>query len=173
MAMSQQFALAAEKAKGILGSIRKSIASRTRKVILPLYSALIRLCLEYCVQFWAFQFKKDRDLLGGVQQKATRMLKGLEHLLYEERLSNLGLFSLGKRRLRGDLINVYKYLRRGGKQINEARLFLMVCSRRRRSNGLYLEHRKFRTNIQKFSVSDGALEQVAHRGCGVSFYEDI
>jgi len=58
------------------------------------------------------------------------MIKGLEHLLYEERLSNLGLLSLGKRRLRGDLINVYKYLMGGGRQLDEVRQFLVVCSNR-------------------------------------------
>ena len=78
------------------------------------------------------------------------MIKGLEHLVYEERLSNLCLLSLGKRRLRGNLINVYRYLERGGRQMDEARLFLVVCSNRTRSNGLKLEHRKFRTNVQNF-----------------------
>jgi len=58
------------------------------------------------------------------------MTKGLEHLLYEERLSNLGLFSLGKRRLRGDLMNIYKYLKGGRRQMDEARLFSVVCSER-------------------------------------------
>ena len=68
LAMSQLYALGAKKDTGILGCIKKMMASKTRKVILPLYSALVRPNSDYCFQFWAPQFKKDRDLLGGVQQ---------------------------------------------------------------------------------------------------------
>ena len=62
------------------------------------------------------------------------MIKGLEHLLYEERLSKLGLFSLGKRRLREDLTIVYRNLKGGGRQMDEVRLFFVVCSNKTRSN---------------------------------------
>jgi len=80
---TQQCALAAQKASHIPGFVKRSTASRSREVILPLYSALVRHHLDSCVHLWSLQHRKDIDLLERVQRRATKLFRGMEHLSYE------------------------------------------------------------------------------------------
>ena len=141
--MTRQCAEAVKKANRMLGYIARSIEYKSKEVILTLYNTLVRPHLEYCVQFWGPHYKKDIEALEKVQRRATRMVPGIKDKSYE-----VHLFKLSKRRLRGDLIETFKFI----KGINkvDVQLFRVSLVSRTRGHKWKFAKEKFHTDIRKY-----------------------
>ena len=101
--VGMQVQQAVKKANGMLAFITRGFQYRSKEVLLQLYRALVRPHLEYCVQFWSPNLRKDILVIEAVQRRFTRLIPGMAGLSYEERLKRLGLYSLEFRRMRGIL----------------------------------------------------------------------
>ena len=107
---SELMDIAASKGNEVLGMIRRNITYKDKSLIVPLYKAIVRPHLEYCIQAWSPYLRKDIDMLEKIQRRATKLIPGLRDLRYEERLKECGLTTLETRRLGGDQIEVFKIL---------------------------------------------------------------
>ena len=116
------------------------MASREREVIVSLYSNLVRLHLEYCIQVWGTLHKKDIELLERIQRRTTKMID-------ECKLKEIGLFTVEKRRLGEDFIAAFRYLKIN-KQVGN-QLFSWVDSDRMRENGFKPKDRGFRLDVRR------------------------
>ena len=133
-----------KKANKILGFIKRHIQNKSKQVVLPLYNALVRPHLEYAVQFWSPNLRKDVERLEKIQKRATKMIADIGHKSYSRRLEELNLFSLEQRRTRGQLIQVFKILK-GIDKIDYTRMF-SLNNDATRGNGLKLKVKRYNTN---------------------------
>jgi len=101
---------AVKKANRILGTIKRNFTDRTQSTLIPLYKSLVRPHLEYCCSVWNPHFRKDIELIEGVQRRATELVKDVEHIHYNDRFEHLGLMCFHTRKIRSDLIDTYKII---------------------------------------------------------------
>ena len=150
--------IAASKGNQILGLIRRNITYKGKKLIIPLYKAIVRPHLEYCIQTWRPYRKKDIDTLERIQRRATEMIPELRDLSYEERLKECGLTTLETRRLRGDQIEVFKILN-GYENIDRNMFFSLKKDSRTRGHEVKLVKDQCRLDIRKHSFSQRTINE--------------
>ena len=109
--VSEQCSKSVKTANRVLGMISRTFQKKSKEIIIPLYKSLVRPHLEYCVQAWRPHLIQDIKLIERVQHRATRMIPELHGQTYEQRLIEVNLTTLETRRLRGDLIEMFKILK--------------------------------------------------------------
>ena len=157
MKVSEQCRIAASKGNQVLGMIRRNITYKEKSLIVPLYKAIVRPHLEYCIQAWNPHLRKDIDMLEKIQRRAPKLIPGLRDLRYEERLKEFGLTTLETRRLRGDQIEVFKILN-GYENIDSNIFFEIRQSKITRGHNFTLVKKQSRLDVRKFSFSQRTIK---------------
>ncbi len=145
---SEQCMLAVKKANSVLGMIKRNIQFKSKDVIVRLYKSLVRPRLEYCVQAWCPYLQKDIDILEKVQRRATKLIQGYRDISYADRLKLTGLISLEKRRVRGDLIQVFKMIK-GFDRVDYKNFFEICTVSKTRGHSYKMVKKCFRGDLRK------------------------
>jgi ribonuclease P/MRP protein subunit RPP40 len=136
--------------------VKRTFTVRDKNVILQLYKSLVRPHLEYSVQAWRPHFRKDIDLLEGVQRRATKLITAIKDEAYEDRLRHVNLTTLETRRLRGDLIEVFKIFK--GFDDLDPNMFFELSQANTRGHSLKLIKPRCRLDIRKFSFAHRVVD---------------
>ena len=144
---------AVKKAQRNLSIICRTISSRKPEVFLPLYNALVRSHLEFAVPVWNPFLIRDIQMIEKIQKRATKIVFGMKNLPYEQRLQQLNLDSLEKRRTIFDLSEVYKIFR-GLSIIKPEEFFIRNIDQRTRGHYVKLFPTHCRLNIRKYCFSN-------------------
>jgi hypothetical protein len=159
LSVSHQVAKAVKTANKVVGTIRRTITNKSMYNIVRLYKTLVRPHLEYCIQAWRPYLQKDIVKLENVQRRALKMITGFNALTYEERLRRTNLLTLEKRRVRADLIEVFKIISELEKIPSSNFFTLRTDSHNRRGHSKTLFKRHVRLNSRKFSFSQRVVNE--------------
>ena len=158
MKVSEQCRIAASKGNKILGLIRRTVMYEEKQLIVPLYKAIVRSHLEYCIEVWRLYHKKDTDKLERIQRRATKIIPELRDLSYESHLLQCGLTTLETRRLRGDQIEVFKIV--NGYEDGDRNIFFKLKEgSRTRGHKAALVKEQCRLDIRKYSFSQRVINE--------------
>ena len=158
MKVSEQCGIAALKGNKIIGLIRRNITYKDKKLIIPLYKAIVRPHLEYCIQAWRPYCKTGIGVLERIQRRATKIIPELRDHSYEERLTKRGLTTLETKRLRGVQIEVFKILN-VYENIDRNIFFSLKKDSRTRGHEVKLVKDQCRLDIRKYSFSQSTVNE--------------
>jgi len=158
---STQCVRAAAKARSVMGKVRRNFRRLDKEDFLLIYKTYIRPHMEYCVQAWPSYIKKDIECFEKVQRSATKMVHGLRHLSYEQRLQHLELITLGlrERRIRGDLIETFKIMT-GKERVDRSQFFqFSTCEYQLRGHTMKLSKQRTSLDARKYSFSQRVVQE--------------
>ena len=160
--VGKQCAKVAKKANQVLGLIYRTFTCKSKKIITQLYKSLVRPHMDYCSPVWRPYLQKDINMLEKVQRRATRMVEGYRGLDYFSRLKGMKLTTLETRRLRADLLEVFKIVN-GLEGLSEEYFFEKrqmgrgACGTRRNAHSFF--KKRFRLDAAKYSFSNRVVNE--------------